>query len=349
MSSTEKEKGKRMPDGGSDFLRFPMGTKLAATANGKLSISFAGDVSIGESLPELGELSSGRNLSVDAGVVLNSDRIVVKGDFEANPGSKVTSKHLEAQNIKCRRAEVRSQEISTTNLEAENCTLQADHISTKENVIFDKGEQEIGIVKGQKLVISKGTQSNIMIADVDRLEGSIAKGGYRNFQELLSKLYLYCREVLNEKSLQEAKKYANLSFSQEIEKLAPPPPTPVEEPPEVIEKESPSPPEKAAEPEPALEIPPETDSYLIERLQPLAKNFLNLYTGKELPREIQEVIAYIELKKIEDLRKNLNSCYQRLAQRTKVSDEITEIFFSIQKIFKEEARLKREKHLDVSK
>ena len=53
----------------SDFVRIPPGTRIAANGDGKLTMSFAGDMSFGEAIPDLSELASGRNLSIDAGVL----------------------------------------------------------------------------------------------------------------------------------------------------------------------------------------------------------------------------------------------------------------------------------------
>jgi hypothetical protein len=340
----KKENGTQKPEGGSDFLRFPMGTRIAATPSGKLSISFAGDVSIGESLPELGELSSGRNLSVDAGVVLNSEKIIVKNEFDANPGSKITTNHLEAQKVTCRRAELRARKIATNNVVVENCILSAEEISTRDDVYLDRGELEIGILKGKTLRISKGTVANIMIADVEKVDGSITKGGYRSQDELLAKLYTYCRQVLNEKSLQDARKVASLDLSQSVERVA--------SAPSLFQSATSA--AHRSEKEAALlaekfdtdfprELFLEPDPNTIEQLRGQVKNLLNFYSGKEIPREIQEIVAYVELKKIDDLRRNLNACYQKLAQRVKIQDEVTEMFFAIQKVLKEEARMKREK------
>src|SRR6185436_8317585 len=83
----------------SDFVRIPPGTKIAAGEDRKLTMSFAGDMSFGEGLPDLSELVSGRNLSIDAGVTIRADVVKVKATLELEPGARLVAKELEVERL----------------------------------------------------------------------------------------------------------------------------------------------------------------------------------------------------------------------------------------------------------
>src|SRR5437588_11628059 len=83
----------------SDFVRLPPGAKIAAGPDGKLLMSFAGDMSFGEGLPDLSELNSGRNLSIDAGVTIRADAVRVKATLELEPGARLVTKELEVERL----------------------------------------------------------------------------------------------------------------------------------------------------------------------------------------------------------------------------------------------------------
>ncbi|MFC2171045.1 hypothetical protein ACFLU6_00260 [Acidobacteriota bacterium] len=330
MAFGKKNSEEKKDEGAHDYLRFPMGTRITATSTGKLSISFAGDVSIGESLPELGELSAGRNLSFDPGVTLKSDRIEVKNELEISPGCKINTEEIKAEKVVCKRSTIETKTIETINLEAESTNIVADKLTVRENVYIDKGDLEIGTVIAQMLTLTKGTEAHIMIAEVNKLEGSIQKGGYESFNQFLSKLYMYRPDVLNDEFASQAKKLLNIKEDSEPKESA------AAKTQKTGQKEAPTfdgdlPDDLSAEPIQA------TGKKLKEQLD----FFKKFYTNSEMPKEIKELCGYIETNDMTSLKKNLNPCYQKLAVH-KIPNEVMEIFYNIQRILKEDSKMRKE-------
>lgn len=333
MAFGKKNSEEKKDETSHDYLRFPMGTRITATASGKLSISFAGDVSIGESLPELGELSAGRNLSLDPGVALKSDKIEVKKELEISPGCKLLTDEIKAEKLVIKRSTIETKTIEAINVETESTNIVADRVTAKENVFIDKGDLEIGTVMAQMLTLTKGTQAHIMIAEVDKLDGSIQKGGYGSFNEFLTKLYMYRPDVLNSEFLSEAKKLLNISETSDTKKKT--------------ADESPVESQLNAEEEAVLErdLPDDQDGeptqVTISKLKDQHARFKKFYSNSKMPEEINELCGFIAGNDLGSLRKNLNPCYQKLAVH-KIPNEVMEIFYNIQRILKEDSRMRKD-------
>src|SRR5207244_1275938 len=113
------------PHDDSDFVRIPPGTRIGAGADGKLTMSFGGDMSFGESLPELQEIACGRNLSIDAGVTIRADTVKVKATLEIEAGARLQAKEIEVERLVSRKAHVEARTVNAGQIELEGSRVIA--------------------------------------------------------------------------------------------------------------------------------------------------------------------------------------------------------------------------------
>lgn len=302
--------GKKGPGNGpgeesADFVRIPAGTRIAAAADGKLLMAFAGDMSFGEGLPELSEINCGRNLSIDAGVTIRADSVRVKATLELEAGARLITRELEVERLVSRKGQVEARTITAGAIELDGSKVVADRITARENVLIDRGEMEIGTIVAQTLTVTKGTIANILITEVAKLDGAITKGGYENFAEFLAKVLLYHPEVLNDRFGAEARRAAPVAG-------------------------------EARSADGGEEIEP--DPALLQRLAHEAQRLRAFYQDKDLPREMADLLGHIEGQRVGDVRRSLTPIYQRLAPQGKMPEAVMDVFREIQKLLREAPR-----------
>lgn len=301
--------GRKAEGGGtdeSDFVRIPPGTRIGAGPEGKMLMAFAGDMSFGESVPELSELNCGRNLWIDPGVTLRADVVRVKGTFEINAGARLLARELEAERIISHKGSIEARNITAGQVELEGSRVTAERLSAREAVYIDRGEMEIGAIVAPALTITKGTVANILVTEVAKLEGAISKGGFENFADFLARAARYHPEILNDRFAAEARRPAGAAPS-----------------PEVTED---------ALGEPAV----------LARVLQEGQRLKALYGDREMPREVGELVSLLDHEQISEVRKQLGPIYQRLSTQGKVSEPVLEVFREIQRILREAPRGRKE-------
>lgn len=301
-----------------EYVRIPHGTRFGRTDDGKLTISFAGDISFGEDLPELGELTCGRNLSLDPGVTIRADVVHVKESLEIEEGASLLTRELEAEKLVLRKGKVEARTIQTGTVEAESTKLVADRLTAREGAFFDRGTLEIGTVMAQTLTVTKGTNANILIAEVAKLDGFIPKGGYENFGELLAKLYLYHPEILNDRFTAEARRLVGAKPG-DTRPAAPLAATPAVAPPPM------APPASEGKPTPDMAL--------------LGRRIRAFYDNHEPPKDMIDLITHLEHGRLEEVRRDLTPVYQRMAGQGKMPEPLMELFREVQKVARDGGRV----------
>jgi hypothetical protein len=326
--------GKRSEAGGdevADYLRIPLGTRFATTPDGKIALSFAGDMSFGESLPEIGELVCGRNLSLDPGVTIRAESVKVKAGLELGAGARLLTQRIETGTLAAEKAEVEAKDIQAISLELKESQLTAGLITAKESVYADRGEIEVGTVKTQNLTLTKGTRSSIQVAAVNKSEGQVSQGGYGSYQEFLAKVFIYHPEILSEKARTEAARIVEQDKGRlkTVQGLV--------QGTAGSTGSAPASSESAKESDEAETETSDSGSAADPRLEEQAGRLLNFYQGRETPKEVTELLDYAKSGNRAELRRRLNPIYQRLAAQGKIPDPVMETFLELQKILKDDA------------
>ena len=68
----------------------------------------------------------------------------------------------------------------------------------------------------------------------------------------------------------------------------------------------------------------------------------SLYNGKEMPKELAQLVSNLEGRKIEEVRRDLTPIYQKLSTQGKMPEPMTEIFREIQKVMREAVPAQKE-------
>jgi len=328
-------------DDATDFLRIPTGTRLTAAADGKLALSFDGDMSFGESLPLVSELSCGRNLSLDPGVVLRADSVKVKAALELGPGAKLFTRRLEVESLTADRAVIQVREVVSSRIEVNDTQLTADTVAARESIVLNRGEIEIGTVRTPNLTVTKGTRSHILITQADKVDGQVTKGGYPNYEDFLALTYLYHPEMLSPEARAEGQRLVGedrarlkvlrdtlgTAITQANATVAATPTAPAATEPPSIHAEVSA--DLVREAAPA-------------RLSDLVVRARAAYQGREVPREVQELAGLVEAGSGSELRRMLTPLYQRLSAQGKIPEPVMEVFIELQRMLKDEARNRKE-------
>ena len=319
-----------------DYLCIPSGTRFSTSPEGKIVLHFAGDMFFGESLPDIGELQCGRNLSIDSGVTLRADVIKVKALLDIGSGAKLLARRVEAETLHAEKARIEVREIHTTTAEFRDSDVTADTINAKNSVTAERGELEIGTIKARSLNIAKGTRANIQVTHAAKLEGQVSQGGYASYDDLLAKIFIYHPEILTDETRAKAQRMVENSTGRLktvrdlVQQGNTPAPAPAAA--EGMLQEIPADVTKAAD-----AATPSTSS-----LGDQAAKLASYYTGRESPKEIKELLGYLDGGKMDDLRRRLNPIYQRLAAQGRIPDPVMEAFLELQRLLKEGARGRKE-------
>ena len=299
---------------GTDYLRIPPGTKISGDGDFKLQMSFNGDMSLGESLPQFGELECGRNMWIDRGVTIKANAVRVKASLELEEGAELETEELEVENLVSKKARLKARTVSAGEVRCEGSEVVADRITAREGVSLDRGDMEIGTVMAQTLNVAKGTNANILIREVARLDGDIPKGGYEGFEEFLGKVFQYHPEILNEQFQGEARRI--------LGHKAPAPKA------EAKPKSKSSPAAAAAEAPAAQSPPPVADE--AKRLPALGERLRAVCSGKELPAEVAKLAEHLSAGRAEDARRDLSPTFQKLSADGKMPPPVMEVFREVQ-------------------